>query len=250
MFWDNRMKITLSLDFTQCAPEQHLHHLWVFHVYSCSKSGFDLYVICECTLWIMVFTLVYSSDQNIQNKQKVFSYENVAYSLRKQIFLFKIHIFFNQYTHTDLQQRTACGALSVGEAPLHLFFYSSFGCAPVQSWSTWSARDSVNCRYLMAFLCAGVEKLLEVCTHSIAWLELRMKTQRHCFQWSNPLYSNSTAFLSHIPKPPLLCEGFFFPFEKETTKTGYKIFIWFTVLTAVLAETITQLINHYGCFKI
>lgn len=99
-----------------------------------------------------------------------------------------------------------------GEAPLHLFLYPTFGCTPEQSWSTWSARDSVNCRYLMAFLCAGVEKLLEVCTHSIAWLGLWMKTQRHCFQWSNPLYSNSTAFLSCIPQPPLLCEGFFFPF--------------------------------------
>lgn len=99
-----------------------------------------------------------------------------------------------------------------GEAPLHLFLYPTFGRAPAQSWSTWSARDSVNCRYLMAFLRAGVEKLLEVCAHSIAWLELWMKTQRHCFQWSNPLYSNSTAFLSRIPKPPLQCEGFFFSF--------------------------------------
>lgn len=49
-------------------------------------------------------------------------------------------------------------------------------------------------------------------SHSVAWLEQGMKTQRHCFQWSNPLYSNSTAFLSRIPKPPLLCEGFFFFF--------------------------------------
>lgn len=105
------------------------------------------------------------------------------------------------------------------QVKLHSTFllYPTFGCAPAQSWSTWSARDSVNCRYLMAFLCAGVEKLLEVCAHSVAWLGLWMKTQRHCFQWSNPLYSNSTAFLSRIPKPPLLCEGFFFllPLEEE-----------------------------------
>lgn len=111
-----------------------------------------------------------------------------------------------------------------GEAPLHLFPHSPFGLAPGQSRSTWIARDSVNCRYLMAFLCAGVEKLLEVCAHSIAWLELGMKTQRHCFQWSNPLYSNSTAFLSRIPKPLLLCEGFFSPLieRKKDRKEGCK----------------------------
>lgn len=109
-----------------------------------------------------------------------------------------------------------------GSTPLHFFVRSPFGRAPAQSRSTWIARDSVNCRYLMAFLCAGVEKLLEVCAHSIAWLELGMKTQRHCFQWSNPLYSNSTAFLSHIPKPPLLCEGFFFLLRKrKKEKEGY-----------------------------
>lgn len=113
-----------------------------------------------------------------------------------------------------------------GEAPLHLFLYPTFGSAPAQSWSTWSARDSVNCRYLMAFLCAGVEKLVEVCTHSIAWLGLWMKTQRHCFQWSNPLYSNSTAFLSRIPKPPLLCEGFFFLLLLEEEKFEGRRVCW------------------------
>lgn len=128
---------------------------------------------------------------------------------------------------TDLKVRAAVCVLHIEQVsactPLHLFLYISFGHPPVQSWSTWIARDSVNCRYLMAFLCAGVETLQEVFAQSIAWLELGMKTQRHCFQWSNPLYSNSTAFLSHIPKPPLLCEGFFFFFllRKKKEKESY-----------------------------
>lgn len=130
-----------------------------------------------------------------------------------------------------------------GEAPLHFFLRSSFGRAPAQSWSTWSARDSVNCRYLMAFLCAGVEKLLEVCTHSIAWLEPWMKTQRHCFQWSNPLYSNSTAFLSRIPKPPLLCEGFFFSFWERKYKGQLQlvfVFCFFKTWLSAFTSALTK----------
>lgn len=153
----------------------------------------------------------------------------------------------NCTTITDLQsQHTGCTALWVGEAPLHLFLYSTFGRAPVQSWSTWIARDSVNCRYLMAFLCAGVEKLLEVCAHSIAWLELGMKTQRHCFHWSNPLYSNSTAFLSRIPKPPLLCEGFFFFLNRKKEKKVTNIYLVHRVdLTPCTKVTVLpQLIKH------
>lgn len=101
-------------------------------------------------------------------------------------------------------------------------------------------QEYLNCtrfcqlQVLDGFLVCRVEKLLEVCAH-IAWLGLGMKTQRHCFQWSNPLYSNSTAFLSHIPKPRLLCEGFF-PFKKKKGRKGrLHIFIWFTMLTLFLA---------------
>lgn len=155
---------------------------------------------------------------------------------------------FQSITHTE-----CLFPEGAGEAPLRLFLYPTFGCTPAQSWSTWSARDSVNCRYLMAFLCAEVEKLVEVCTHSIAWLGLWMKTQRHCFQWSNPLYSNSTAFLSRIPKPPLLCEGFFFSLllleeEKFEGRLEFVFFFlllkWLAALALVFAKTITELINH------
>lgn len=80
---------------------------------------------------------------------------------------------------------------------------------PVRSRGTWTARDSVNCRYLIVFLCLQAEELSEVPAHSVAWLEPRTKTQRHCFQRSYPLYGNSTAFLAHIPQALLLWRFFF-----------------------------------------
>lgn len=88
------------------------------------------------------------------------------------------------------------------------------------------------------FSCAGLEKLLEVCAHGIAWLELEMKTQRHCFEWSNPLSSNSTAFLSRIPKPQLRCEGFSPPFtsKKQARKK-------------ILCQTSIYLFINYVGFK-
>lgn len=92
--------------------------------------------------------------------------------------------------------------------PLLLFETTFTGTFPVQSRGTWIARDSVNCSYLIACLWIQVEKLLEISVHRVAWLEPWMKTQRHCFQPSKPLYGNSTAFLACIPQALLCCEGF------------------------------------------
>lgn len=79
---------------------------------------------------------------------------------------------------------------------------------PAPSKDTWTARDFVNCRYLIACSWAQVQMLLEISAHGHAWLEPWMKTQRHCFRRSNPLYGNSTAFLACIPQA-LLWRRFF-----------------------------------------
>lgn len=93
--------------------------------------------------------------------------------------------------------------------PLRLFETTFPGTSPGQSRGTWIARDSVNCRYLIACFWIQVEKLLDISVHRVAWLELWMKTQRHCFQPSKPLYGNSTAFLACIPQARRCYEGFF-----------------------------------------
>lgn len=94
--------------------------------------------------------------------------------------------------------------------PLLLFETTLPGMFPVQSMGMCIARDSVNCRYLIACLWIQVEKLLEISVHRVAWLEPWMKTQRHCFQPSKPFYGNSTAFLACILQA-LCCCRFFSP---------------------------------------
>lgn len=73
------------------------------------------------------------------------------------------------------------------------------GNSPASAWRTWIARDSVNCRYLIAFFWGRAEEFLKVRAHRLAWLE---KTKTLFSPRSNPLGSltrrhSCLAFQSH-----------------------------------------------------